>query len=171
MATAMAFPLKEEKGRGKKSILNIDFSRDYLVKARYVLRNNPPASNSEYPQYALDVMAGRMTLTEAYDATPGQKAMATAMAFPDDFKRGRKKSGIIVDSSNNFDRSTLSRARTVLRNNPPASNSPFPQSRYPALRGVVEAGGGEARRQSKLSGGHPPESFYPHRSGQGRRTE
>ena len=41
----------------------------YLSQARFVLRNNPPAPKSQFPQYALDVMAGRMTLTEAYDAT------------------------------------------------------------------------------------------------------
>lgn len=69
------------------------------------------------------------------DATPGQKAMATAMAFPEDFKRGRKKSGSIVDSNNNFDRSTLSRARFVLRNNPSAADSIFPQYALDVMAG------------------------------------
>jgi hypothetical protein len=61
--------------------------------------------------------------------------MATAMAFPEDFKRGRKKSGSIVDSNNNFDRSTLSRARFVLRNNPSAADSIFPQYALDVMAG------------------------------------
>jgi len=69
MATAMAFPNSESKGRGKKSILNLDFSRDYLVKARYVLRNNPIAEGRGYPQRCLDIMAGSLSLTEAYELT------------------------------------------------------------------------------------------------------
>lgn len=73
MATAMAFP---EAKRGMHSELKnlTGTAKVYISQARYVLRNNPPASDSEYPQYALDVMAGLMTLTEAYDAT--QKDMA-----------------------------------------------------------------------------------------------
>ena len=72
MATAMAFPDRGKRGRGNKSGLNPDFTgadASYVNKARFVLRNNPPAADSIFPQYALDVMAGRMTLTEAYDAT------------------------------------------------------------------------------------------------------
>lgn len=72
MATAMAFPERGKRGRGNKSGLNPDFigaDTSYVNKARYILRNNAAAPNSVFPQYALDVMAGRMTLTEAYDAT------------------------------------------------------------------------------------------------------
>ena len=139
MAFAMQFPNTQQ---GKRNDLLNDLTSSpkgtakvYLSQARFVLRNNPPAPKSQFPQYALDVMAGRMTLTEAYDATPGQKAMATAMAFPEDFKRSRKKSGSIVDSNNNFDRSTLSRARFVLRNNPSAADSIFPQYALDVMAG------------------------------------
>ncbi len=71
------------------------------------------------------------------DATPGQKAMATAMAFPDAFKRGRKRGGVIVDSSNNFDRSTLSRARYVLRDTPTAEGQPYPQRCLDVMAGLL----------------------------------
>lgn len=83
MAFAMQFPNGKRGGDrgnqytgGKSSQDDLpDRAQANLIsKARYVLRNNPPAANSEYPQYALDVMAGLMTLTEAYDAT--QKDMA-----------------------------------------------------------------------------------------------
>ena len=68
MATAMAFP---EAKRGRHSELKnlTGTAKVYLSQSRFVLRNNPPAADSPFPQYALDVMAGRMTLTEAYDAT------------------------------------------------------------------------------------------------------
>lgn len=68
MATAMAFP---EPKRGVHSELKnlTGTAKVYLSQARFVLRNNPPAKDSIFPQYALDVMEGRMTLTEAYDAT------------------------------------------------------------------------------------------------------
>lgn len=73
MATAMAFPEAKKGGDRKSSCFNqLDrggFDKAYLSRARYVLRNNAAAPNSAFPQYALDVMAGRMTLTEAYDAT------------------------------------------------------------------------------------------------------
>lgn len=72
MATAMAFP----KGApGKRTDLLPEskrlsnYEQKNISNARFVLRNNPPAPKSQFPQYALDVMAGRMTLTEAYDAT------------------------------------------------------------------------------------------------------
>ena len=72
MAFAMAFPSGLPGGRGKRSQFRESLSKtqeNYISQARFVLRNNPPASGSAFPQYALDVMAGRMTLTEAYDAT------------------------------------------------------------------------------------------------------
>ena len=62
------------------------------------------------------------------DATPGQKAMATAMAFPDNTEKGgRGKKAKTVDLINGFDKSLLSRARYVLRNNPIAEGQSFPQ--------------------------------------------
>lgn len=78
MAFAMQFP-NDKRGRGSLSFQNDNEKPDraqanLISKSRYVLRNNPPASNSPFPQYALDVMSGLMTLTEAYDAT--QKDMA-----------------------------------------------------------------------------------------------
>lgn len=60
------------------------------------------------------------------DATPGQKAMAFAMQFPEAFKVGRKKKGEMVDSNNQFDKSLLSRARYVLRNNPTPEGQQYP---------------------------------------------
>lgn len=83
MATAMAFPEGEKGGRGKKKNLHLEgdsFSQNTLSRARFVLRNNPPAKDSAFPQYALDVMAGRMTLTEAYDATGGRTWVETVSA-------------------------------------------------------------------------------------------
>ena len=54
-----------------------------------------------------------------FGATPGQKAMATAMAFPEAAKGGDRKSSCFKQLDlNGYDKSTLSRARYVLRNNP-----------------------------------------------------
>ena len=61
------------------------------------------------------------------DATPGQKAMAFAMQWPETFKVGRKKKGEMVDSSNQFDKSLLSRARYVLRNSPMVEGERYPR--------------------------------------------
>ena len=73
MAFAMQFPNTQQ---GKRNDLLNDLTSSpkgtakvYLSQARFVLRNNPPAKDGAFPQYALDVMAGRMTLTEAYDTT------------------------------------------------------------------------------------------------------
>ena len=55
------------------------------------------------------------------DATPGQKAMATAMAFPDVQKGGDRKTDVFKSLQNDLkqsERNALSRARYVLRNNP-----------------------------------------------------
>ena len=60
------------------------------------------------------------------DATPGQKAMATAMAFPD-AKQGRKDAATSDLESEVFSQKTLQRARYVLRNNPTAEGQSFPQ--------------------------------------------
>ena len=73
MAFAMQFP-NDKRGRGSLSFQNDNEKTDraqanLISKACYVLRNNPQAAHSDYPQYALDVMAGLMTLTEAYEAT------------------------------------------------------------------------------------------------------
>lgn len=61
------------------------------------------------------------------DATPGQKAMATAMAFPE-AKRGR---GNIdpskCDSESHFSQKTLERARYVLRNSPMMEGERYPR--------------------------------------------
>lgn len=37
--------------------------------ARYVLRNNPTPEGQDYPQRCLDIMAGSLSLTEAYELT------------------------------------------------------------------------------------------------------
>jgi hypothetical protein len=50
------------------------------------------------------------------DATPGQKAMATAMAFPDPARLKRKGMFPEETSDAGFNKATLSKARYVLRN-------------------------------------------------------
>ena len=88
MATAMAFPETTDKGgRGKKgkTVDSVNgFDRAYLSKARYVLRHTPTAEGQPYPQRCLDVMAGLLTLTEAYDLTQ----MEVKSAFFGPFKGG-----------------------------------------------------------------------------------
>lgn len=72
MATAMAFPELEKRGRGNKSGLNPDFTgvdKSYVNRARYVLRNNPIAEGKQYPDRCLAIMAGTLTLTQAYEDT------------------------------------------------------------------------------------------------------
>lgn len=61
------------------------------------------------------------------DATPGQKAMATAMAFPDPTPGKRNDLLLETTGKNGFDKSTLSRARYVLRNNPIPDGEQYPQ--------------------------------------------
>lgn len=73
MATAMAFP-KDKRGRGSLSFQNDNGRPDkaqanLISRARYVLRHTPTAEGQPYPQRCLDVMAGLLTLTEAYDLT------------------------------------------------------------------------------------------------------
>lgn len=65
MATAMAFP---EPKRGMHSELkNLTGSaKVYLSQARYVLRNGIPIEGQKYPDRCLSVMAGTLSLTEAY---------------------------------------------------------------------------------------------------------
>lgn len=59
MAVAMAYPEPGEKGRGKKSTLNVDFAPTYLNNARTVLKY---ASD-----LAHEVIAGRLVLNVAYE--------------------------------------------------------------------------------------------------------
>lgn len=67
MAFAMAWPDAVNKGgRGKTSILEIEVSKPQITRARYVLRNNPIDDGKDYPQRCLDIMAGTLSLTEAY---------------------------------------------------------------------------------------------------------
>ena len=70
---AMAYPDDGERGRGKKSLLNNDFSgvsSGYVRQARFVIRNNPIPENQQYPDRCLAVMAGtKLSLTEAYTLT------------------------------------------------------------------------------------------------------
>lgn len=63
------------------------------------------------------------------DATPGQKAMATAMAFPkgNPGKRNDLKPLDLKSEGCDFSEKTLSRARYVLRNNPIAEGKDYPQ--------------------------------------------
>lgn len=73
MATAMAFP---ETQRGKRNDLfpqetsqETGFNKATLSKARYVLRNNPIPDGADYPDRCLAIMAGSLSLTEAYELT------------------------------------------------------------------------------------------------------
>ena len=71
MATAMAFPEAKRGGDRKSSFFEklenaSDVSKGHISKARYVLRNNITPENQQYPDRCLAVMAGTMTLTEAY---------------------------------------------------------------------------------------------------------
>ena len=127
MAVAMAFPEAKRGGdRKSSSFAELDrsgFAKASLSYARFVLRNNPK-------------LAVHRSNNQNRDATPGQKAMATAMAWPDATdKGGRGKKGKTVDSINGFDRAYLSRARFILRNNPPAADSPFPQYALDVMAG------------------------------------
>lgn len=73
MATAMAFPEAVKGGDRKSSCFKqLDFNgfdKSLLSRARYVLRNNPLAEVAYYPQRCLDIMAGTLSLTEAYELT------------------------------------------------------------------------------------------------------
>ena len=71
------------------------------------------------------------------DATPGQKAMAFAMQWPETFKVGRKKKGEMVDSNNQFDKSLLSRARYVLRNSPMVEGDRYPRRCLDVMNGLI----------------------------------
>ena len=71
MAMAMAYPNPEKGGRGKKSskIEEFNVASGYISQARYVLRNNPTPEGQQYPDLCLSVMAGTLSLTEAYGMT------------------------------------------------------------------------------------------------------
>ena len=81
MAFAMAFPTGLPGGRGKCSQIREHLSRtqeNYISQARYVLRHTPTAEGQPYPQRCLDVMAGLLTLTEAYDLTQMEVKLANS---------------------------------------------------------------------------------------------
>lgn len=72
MATAMAFPY-DKRGMGALS-RNRDnemskTEKNLLSMARFIVRNNPIAEGRGYPQRCLDIMAGSLSLTEAYELT------------------------------------------------------------------------------------------------------
>lgn len=73
MATAMTFPEAQKGGDRKSSCFKqLDFNgfdKSLLSRARFVLRNNPIAESKVYPQRCLDIMAGSLSLTEAYELT------------------------------------------------------------------------------------------------------
>lgn len=75
MATAMAFPEAKRGGDRKTDVfksLQNDLNqseRNAISRARYVLRNNSTPEGQNYPQRCLDIMAGSLSLTEAYDLT------------------------------------------------------------------------------------------------------
>ena len=70
MAMAMAFPNTEQgKRQTSLKIKEVGINSGYISQARYVLRNNITPENQQYPDLCLAVMAGTMTLTEAYTST------------------------------------------------------------------------------------------------------
>lgn len=72
MATAMAFPdpaKLKRKGMFPEETSDVGFNKATLSKARYVLRNNPIPECQSFPQRCLDIMAGSLSLTEAYELT------------------------------------------------------------------------------------------------------
>ena len=68
MATAMAYP-ENQQGKKATSLLNNEVSGGYVRQARFVIRNNPIPENQQHPDRCLAVMAGTLSLTEAYSLT------------------------------------------------------------------------------------------------------
>ena len=68
MATAMAYP-ENQQGKKATSLLNNEVSGGYVRQARFVIRNNPIPENQQHPDRCLAVMAGTLSLTEAYTST------------------------------------------------------------------------------------------------------
>lgn len=71
--------------------------------------------------------------------TKGQQAMATALAYPEPKKSGRKKKGEMVDSINDFDKAYLSHARFVLRNCRDKALEVLRNAKYPLTVAYEEA--------------------------------
>ena len=75
------------------------------------------------------------------DATPGQKAMATAMAFPEAAKLRRKGSSVLSSGNNSeYNGSSaghISKARYVLRNNPIPENQQYPDLCLAVMAGTT----------------------------------
>ena len=74
------------------------------------------------------------------DATPGQKAMATAMAFPDGGIGGRGKTSINPELTSGFTDRYLRMARYVLRNNPIPEGRDYPQRCLDIMAGAESNG-------------------------------
>ena len=79
------------------------------------------------------------------DATPGQKAMATAMAFPEGGIGGRGKQSINSELNSGFTDRYLRMARYVLRNSPMVEGDRYPR-RWRSIAPITKT---ETQRQGK----------------------
>ena len=82
MAFAMAWPDAEHGGNRRSSFFKKlekedTQSKPQVSRARYVLRNNPIAEGQSFPQRCLDIMAGSLSLTEAYELTQANCLLLT----------------------------------------------------------------------------------------------
>jgi len=71
------------------------------------------------------------------DATPGQKAMATAMAFPEGGIGGRGKQSINPELNSGFTDRYLRMARYVLRNSPMVEGDRYPGRCLDVMNGLI----------------------------------
>ena len=73
MAMAMLYPENEKRGRGNKSKLNFEFTKQYLNKARSVLRILPSVAD--------EVIAGGTSLNDAYQQARDIEAKSKSCAW------------------------------------------------------------------------------------------
>ena len=131
MATAMAFPEAAKGGDRKSSCFKqLDFSgfdKSLLSRARYVLRNSPMGIAGITPPIIITDIDPKLAVhrsnNQNRDATPGQKAMATAMAFPEAKRGMHSELKNLTGSAKVY----LSQARYVLRNSPMVEGERYPR--------------------------------------------
>ena len=153
MAFAMQWPEGLQRGRGNCSQIREQLTKtqeNLISKSRYVLRNSPMGIAGITPPIIITDIDPKLAVhrsnNQNRDATPGQKAMATAMAFPEAAKGGDRKSSCFkqLDFSG-FDKSLLSRARYVLRNRPMVEGDTYPR-RWRSIAPITKT---ETQRQGK----------------------
>ena len=155
MAFAMVFPNGVRGGDRKtdsfKSLQNdlTQSERNAISRARFVLRNSPMGIAGIIPPIIITDIDPKLAVhrsnNQNRDATPGQKAMATAMAFPDPAKLKRKAMFPEETSDAGFNKATLSKARYVLRNSPMVEGDRYPR-RWRSIAPITKT---ETQRQGK----------------------